>query len=207
MNFTCVVPNDTCLDVRASFSNYTGNEVETELQLKACGTKEDCKRIGNKTCTETGGKCTYTCCQHDLCNNDSLTGSLAALKCYHCAGPDGSTSLVFNHSTPLNVSYTAYQCVREQTEMYCPREYRCARILRVFQQDNAKFEVERRSCVSSAERNSLQRLCNTEQIVGNETSLCQFRFCESDLCNLASCVNLTPFFIAFTTMFGMISMR
>lgn len=209
MNFTCVAPNDTCLDVRARFSNYAGDEVETEVQLKACGTKEDCKRVGNKTCTKTGGKCRYTCCQHDLCNNDSLASSLDALKCYHCEGPDGSISHAFNHSTPLKVSYTARQCEAEQRETYCPSEYKCARVQRVFRSDNhTSFEVESRSCISDEELYALQNVCDrTEHTLGNGTSLCLFVACDRDLCNLASCVNLAPFFIAFSTMFGMLSMR
>ena len=209
MNFTCVAPNDTCLDVRARFSNHTGDEVETELQLKTCGTKEDCKRIGNETCTETVGKCIYTCCQHDLCNNDSLASSLGALKCYHCEGPYGSSSLVVNHSTPLKMSYTARQCGHDQKEFYCPRDYKCATVYRKFRPDNeTSFDVERRSCISNAELYALKDVCDrTEHIVGNGTSQCSFWLCDTDLCNLASCVSLAPSVIAFSTMFGMISMR
>lgn len=212
VNFTCVAPNaDTCLDVRARFSNYTGNEVETELQLKACGTKEDCIRIGNETCTETGGRCTYTCCQHDLCNNDSLANMSKALKCYHCEGPGGSTTHVFNHSTPFNVtvSYNTGQCFAERTEIYCPREYRCAIVSRVFRPDNGStVEVERRLCISNAENVALRKVCDEiEHRVGNGTSWCRAFACDNhQFCNLASCVNLAPFFIAFSTMLGMISM-
>lgn len=209
VNFTCVAPNDTCLDVRARFSNYTGDEVETELQLKACGTKEACKRIGKEKCTETGGRCKYTCCQHALCNNDSSASSLDALRCYHCEGPGGSTGHVFNHSTPLNVSYTAGQCYDDRKKIYCPHEYKCAKVFRVFQPDNdTQFEVERRLCISNAENHALRNVCDrTERIVGNGRSWCSLISCTRDLCNLASCVNLAPFFIALLTVFGMISMR
>lgn len=209
VNSTCVAPNDTCLDVRARFSNYTGDEVETELQLKACATNEDCKRIGNEKCGETGGRCTYTCCQHDLCNNDNPSSSLYALRCYHCEGPDGSTSHIFNHSTPLNMSYTAGQCHDDRTKIYCPSEYKCAKLFRVFRPDEySLFEVERSSCISNAEVYALQNVCNrTEHRKGNRTSWCSLVTCDIDFCNLASCVSFSPFFIAFLTMLGMISMR
>ena len=209
VNFTCVAPDDTCLDIQSRFWNYTGDEVESELQLKACGRKEDCKQMGNGICDITGGKCEYTCCQLDLCNNDSFSRSLDALKCYHCEGPRGSNSHIFNHSTPLNMSYTARDCYEEKTEFYCPREYKCARISRIFKPDkNNTFKVERRSCISNAEINALQKVCDrTEHKVGNGTSICWLLACDRDLCNLAPGANLAPFVIAFTTMFGMIGMR
>ena len=210
MNSTCVAPDDTCLDVRAKFSNYTGDEVETDLQLKACATKDDCQRIGNEKCTDTGGRCTYTCCQHDLCNNDNPISGLSALRCYHCDGPDGSTSHIFNHSTPLNVSYTTGQCNDERTKIYCPSEYKCAKIFRLFRPDEySLFEMERLSCISNAEAHALHKVCNrTEHRSGNATSWCSLMTCDDNaLCNLASCVNLAPFLIAFSTMLGMISMR
>lgn len=209
VNFTCVAPDDTCLDIQSRFWNYTGDEVETKLQLKACGTKEYCKRMGNEACANTGGKCKYTCCQDDLCNNGSFSSSLDALKCYHCEGAGGSNSHIFNHSTPLNMSYTGRQCYNEITEFYCPREYKCAIIRRVFKPDkNNTFELERRSCISNAEIDALQKVCDrTEHKAGNGTSLCFWRVCDIDLCNLAPCANLAPFVIAFTTMFGMIGMR
>ena len=178
--------------------------------MKACGTIEDCKRLGNETCTKTEGKCRYTCCQDDLCNNDSLARSLDALKCYHCEGPNGRTRDVFNHSTPLNLSYTARQCVNKQTKTYCPSDNRCARLHRVFRpSDSDPIEVERRSCISDEESRSLQHVCNgTEHKVANETSRCRIFVCaDRDLCNLASCVHLAPFFVAFSTMFVMISIR
>lgn len=206
VNFTCVAPDDTCLDIQSRFWNYTGDEVESKLQLKACGTKEDCKRMGNETCTKTEGKCEYTCCHHDLCNNGSFSRRLDALKCYHCEGPGGSTSHIFNHSTPLNMSN---DCDEEKKEFYCPREYKCARISRLFKPDkNNRFKVDRRSCISNAEINALQKVCDrTEHKVGNGTSICWLWACDIDFCNLAPGANLAPFVIAFTTMFGMIGMR
>ena len=181
---------------------------EAELQLKACGTKEDCKRKGNKTCMEAEGKCRYTCCQHDLCNNDSIADGSDALKCYHCRGSDESD--VLNHSRPPNNSFTERQCNDQKWAAYCPSGYKCAIAHRVFKpaNNNTPIEVEWRSCISDEESSALQSICNgTEHKLANGTSWCRVYLCERDLCNLASCVHLAPFFIAFSTMFGMITMR
>ena len=184
VSLTCAAPNDTCLDVRARFSNYTGKEAETELQLKACGTMEDYKRLGNEICTKTEGKCRYTCCQDDLCNNDSPAERLEALKCYHCEGP--------------------IQCEHGRKETYCPSNNMCG----IVHNRTAQLHVERRSCVTREEYDALKKVCNgTGDIDANGTSWCQFHACYSDLCNLAPCVHLAPFFIALFTMFGMISME
>ena len=146
--------------------------------------KEDCKPIGKETCTKTRGKCKYTCCQYDLCNNDSLARSLDALKCYHCEGTDGSH--VFHHSTPPTVH----------------------RLFRHVLYSDTTIEVERRLCISDEESSALHSVCNrAEHKLANETSWCRVYLCERDLCNLASCVHLAPFFIAFSNMFGMITMR
>ena len=204
MNFTCVAPDDICLDVRHRFStDYFGTE-EAELQLKACATMEDCKRKGHETCREAKGKCRYTCCQHDLCNDDSLARSLDALKCFHCQGSNESD--VFNHSTPPKESFTSGQCDEQQRETFCPSDYKCARVLRLFRPYNdTTIEVERRSCISDEESSALQSICNgTEHKLANGTSWCQYYLCERDLCNLASCVHLASFsVIAFSIMFGM----
>ncbi|KAL9985780.1 hypothetical protein ACROYT_G008224, partial [Oculina patagonica] len=84
VNHTCVAPADTCLHVRA---NYTRYHEEKEVQLKACVTTDECKLKGNAICKESDGECEYTCCQHDLCNDNVPAGDLDARRCYHCEEP------------------------------------------------------------------------------------------------------------------------
>lgn len=203
VNYTCDDPADTCLLVRANYTEY--NE-EREVQLKACVTTKECKLKGNEMCKESEGKCKYTCCQHDLCNDNSPGGGLAARQCYHCEEPHGSASLVFNHSIPLNKSFTTYQCKANQSKMYCPHGNICGRVYRKFQLGSSdQFVVERRSCISTSECHHLRELCNGTKSVGNATSQCWYRCCDRDLCNSTSCVNLTLFLITFAAIFGVIT--
>lgn len=115
-------------------------------------------------------------------------------------------NFVFNHSTPLTESFTTSQCAAQQTQMYCPHENRCGRVIRKFQQGNGdEFVVERRSCISVAECDYLKELCNGTRSVGNATSQCWDLCCPHNLCNSASCVKLTLPLIAIATIFGVIS--
>lgn len=203
VNYTCAAPVDTCLHARAI---HRENETEKEVELKMCVTADSCRHKGNNICNGSEGECYYTCCQQDLCNDDFPNGDQVALRCYHCKEPSGSGTFVFNHSTPLTESFTTSQCAAQQTQMYCPHENRCGRVIRKFQQGNGdEFVVERRSCISVAECDYLKELCNGTRSVGNATSQCWDLCCPHNLCNSASCVKLTLPLIAIATIFGVIS--
>ena len=174
--------------------------------MKACVTADDCQLKGNEICTESEGKCEYTCCQQDLCNDGNPgDGRLDALRCFHCEDPHSSTDLVFNHSTPVNQSFTRAQCEANQTKMYCSYGDKCAKVQRAFKQGDEQLYVERRSCISNAECRSLRMLCNGTRSIGNATSQCWYRCCDRDFCNSGSYINSALSLIVFATILDLIS--
>ena len=196
VNYTCDDPNDVCLHVRTSYRSVT-TEKKIEVEFKGCASRNDREYVVNKICARNVKACKHSCCLEDLCNNNISKGD-GCLQCFHCNGPD--EGLVFNHSTPLNISYTKYQCIADQTVTTCPNGHVCGIVSRHFQ----GFEVRRHSCISDEHCKYLQKLCHGNSTARNDT-FCQAVCCHRDLCNSTSCVNLTLLFIVLTTLFGVIS--
>lgn len=183
------------MHVRATYREY--NET-TEVEFKGCVPVDSLRSKYNEICNQSKGvtECSHVCGRENLCNENINQGE-GCLKCDYCPGSE--ESLVFNHSTPLNTSYTSHQCNDESITMVCPPWNFCVRLYRKFQ----NFEAERRFCTSMEHCDDLNELCrglNTR----NDT-YCHVRCCQHDMCNSTSCVHLALLSIFAAVLFGMLS--
>lgn len=159
------------MHVRATYREY--NET-TEVEFKGCVPVDSLRSKYNEICNQSKGvtECSHVCCRENLCNENINQGE-GCLKCDYC--PESEESLVFNHSTPLNTSYTSHQCNDESVTMVCPPWNFCVRLYRKFQ----NFEVERRFCTSMEHCDDLNELCRGPN-TRNDT-YCHVRCCQHDV--------------------------
>ena len=102
------------MHVRATYREY--NET-TEVEFKGCVPVDSLRSKYNEICNQSKGvtECSHVCCRENLCNENINQGE-GCLKCDYCPGSE--ESLVFNHSTPLNTSYTSHQCNDESEQWF-----------------------------------------------------------------------------------------
>ena len=183
------------MHVKATYRKY--NET-TEVEFKGCVPVDSLTSKYNEICNQSKGaiECSHVCCRENLCNENINQGE-GCLKCDYCPGPE--ESLVFNHSTPLNTSYTSHQCNDESETMVCPPWNFCVRLYRKFQ----NFEVERRFCTSKEHCDDLNELCRGPN-TRNDT-YCHVQCRQCDMCNSTSCVHLALLSIFAAVLFGMFS--
>lgn len=195
---TCGDGNYTCFNIS---TKTTENNETNEGLVKGCLSEDNCLAL-NERCNAiiaNGGECNYSCCQHDLCNDEFKP---EPLKCYHCDGPFVNRSLGLNDSSALNQSYTTSQCARDQREVLCASGS-CARFFRRFKNyENLDVEIELRSCLSFSQCAEVSKFCAKVIENVNNTEICQFRCCDYDFCNSASRDGFaSSLFITFAIIF------